>query len=470
MTEHNSTTFMDGEMDSAAVSTMTNSGLDSGLDNDDYMHLASYISAELLAILHQYAKGITNLELTDSPEPLNSEGAIELLLARDLLQKTIAEGTISQGELLITISELDDRLYYNRSTLLNLLNLEEWRKVIAPPESSWWWFMTPPIKEEPWDRLDGIWNLISLLFLAGFASLMTQILPLVAADGVGIFESFGLVGPAALISTVSSNMQGGEGQEKFAKAMQKIGIPKRFCSEVTCLIAGVLFAGALVARQHLPTYYFNSSVKLGEKQYLSSKLIDAKNSFEQALKIPEQSNINVAKVHTNIGLIYESVGENDQAIESYQRALEMGSNQALNNIGRVYIAKGDLELANTYLKIGLERVEGNPQESENHLLRYQIHRNLGWSYLLQKRYREAEWELGHARIISRDYLPEDTLGRGMAVCLLAQVYEETERPKEALELWGRCRNAARPETIAEYRAIVKFKPSISEYISTKNIF
>ncbi len=443
---------------------------DNGSDSDEYMHLANSISVEQLAVLHQYARAITQLELTETSGTLTAENAIGILLSRDSLQAAISERNIAAGELLIAISDLDDRLYYNRSILLNLINLEEWRKVIAPPESHWWWFMTPPAVADPWDRLDGVWNLISLLFLAGFASLMTQILPLIAADGVGIFESFGLVGPAALISTISSNMQGGADQEKFAEAMQKVGIPKRFCSEVTCLIAGLLFAGALIARQQLPTYYFNSSFKLGTKQYNESKLVDAKNSFDQALKVPDQPPAKIAQVHTSIGLIYESVGDNDQAIESYQRAVEMGSSQALNNIGRVYVTKGDLELADTYLNMGLARLEGDALEEENYSLRYQLHRNLGWSYLLQKRYKEAEWELSYARIISRDRLNQETMGRGMAVCLLAQVYEETARAKEALELWGRCRNAARPETIAEYRTIVRFKPSISEYISTKGIF
>lgn len=438
-------------------------------ENNDYVHLIGHIDAQLLNNLHKYAKGITTLEIVDSAVTLTVEDGLGIILSRDALQEAISQGNHLEGEVLIAISELDDRLYYNRVTLLNLVDLDSWRKVVSPPESHWWWFMAPPVTIDPWDRLDGIWNFISLILLAGFASLMTQILPLVAADGVGIFESFGLVGPAALISTISSNMQGGEAQEKFAESMQKIGIPKRFCSEITCLIAGFLFVGALVARQHLPNYYFKSSVKLGEKQYLESKLIDAKNSFEQALKVPDQSVSDVAKVYTRIGLIHESIGNDDEAIESYQRALEMGDNQALNNIGRVYVTKGDLELANTYLNIGLERL-ANSKDDENYLLSYQIHRNLGWSYLLQKRYREAEWELGHARIISRDHIDRNVPGRGMAICLLGQLYEETKRQKEAAEAWGRCRNAARPETIAEYRTIVKFNPSIAKYISTKNIF
>jgi len=121
--------------------------------------------------------------------------------------------------------------------------------------------------------------------------------------------------------------------------------------------------------------------------------------------------------------------------------------------------------------MGMSRIDDASTTNEpDHLLRYQLHRNLGWVYLQMQRYREAEWELNAAIKISRAKLPSDVPGRGIAACFLAEVYDLTDRPKESLIYWGRCRVLARPETIGEYRAIVKLKPSITEYISTKNIF
>ena len=42
--------------------------------------------------------------------------------------------------------------------------------------------------------------------------------------------------------------------------MEKIGVPQRFCSEITCLLAASLFGVAYIARQALPSHYFNQHI------------------------------------------------------------------------------------------------------------------------------------------------------------------------------------------------------------------
>ena len=430
-------------------------------NNDDQSDIAQKLAS--------YAAALKALDPPNTEQTLAEEEALNVLLARDALQGVISSEI--PPKFVLAIAELDNILYNKRAMILYVLVLEQWREMIVPPESNWWWFLQPPEVHDAWDKLDWLWNILSLGFLAGFASLMSQIIPLIFADGVGIFESFGLVGPGALLTMVGSNLKGGESQEKFAQKMEEFGIPKRFCSEVTCLLTGILFAGAMVARQSLPSYYFKSSFKKGEQAYNSSKLLDAQDSFQRALKIPDQDTNNIAKVYTYLGLIKESTGDNDQAIENYNEALQLGDNQAINNIGRVYIAKGDLENAEAYLKIGIQRTQSdsNSDAPEAILLQYQLRRNLGWAYVEQKRYDEAERELTRAVKIG-EALPEDTLGRGIASCFLGQIYNEKNDLPKAQKFLRRCRELGRPETIAEYRAIVKMHPSIAQYITTKGIF
>ena len=65
---------------------------------------------------------------------------------------------------------------------------------------------------------------------------------------------------------------------------------------------------------------------------------------------------------------------------------------------------------------------------------------------------------------------EQFFGKGMASCFLAVVYEKTDRYAEVAPVWQRCRERGKPETLDEYRAIVKFKPEIASYIDTQGIF
>jgi tetratricopeptide (TPR) repeat protein len=344
---------------------------------------------------------------------------------------------------------------------------------LTPPENYWWWFIKPQQqidKIDEWDQFDWVFNFLSLALLAGFASLTSQIIPMIFSGGLGIGESVGLMGPGALLSVVGSNIKGGESRDKFLKNMEKIGVPPRFCSEVTCLLAAVLFGGAYIARQVLPSYYFNQFVSEGIKLYKSSRLIPAKEQLTAALKLPDLDPKEVGKVYNYIGLIEESVGKNSEAIEAYNRAVLLEEKSSMSNISRVYITKGDLLTAESYLKIGLQRTS-NDTEKQDHVLQYNLHRNLGWVYLEGKRYKDAEMELNIALKISDKYLLNEVFfGQGMASCFLGYVYEQTNRSNEAVPIWNNCRSLAKPETIAEYRTLVKLKPELAGEIDTKGLF
>lgn len=329
--------------------------------------------------------------------------------------------------------------------------------------------MQPKEEIDSWNRLDWVWNLLSVGFLAGFTSLLSQIIPIIFSNGIGIFESLGLVGPGALLTLIGSNIKGGATRDKFIKHMTTWGIPQRFCSEVTCVLAASLFGIAYVSRQVLPSYYFNNLFKEGKEAYKASRLNIAKEKFVAALKLPDLDSKDVGKVWGYIGTVAESVGKTDEAIEAYERAVLLKDKYAINNIARAYIAKGDLLKAESYLKIGLQRMITNG-DSNNHLLNYQLHRNLGWVYVEGKRYKEAEVELNLARKISSQYLENNSyLGKAMGSCFLGYVYEQTDRVEEAEPLWERCRKSGKPETISEYNAIVKFKPEIAQYINTDHL-
>jgi len=421
--------------------------------------------------ISNYASLLETIESVDgSVQNLTEKDALLLLLARDELQNLLNQNPEIPPNQVLSMVDLDDRLYRNRGRLLKLINLEQSRKVLRTPDQNWWWFMQPKEEIDSWDQVDWLWNLLSLGFLAGFVALASQIIPIIFSDGFSIFESVGLLGPGALLTLIGSNIKGGNNRDKFIKTLSGIGVPAKYCSEVTCLIAALLFTGAYAARQILPTHYFNQLVTDGKDLYKNSRLVLSREKFESTLKLPDMEPQKLGEVYNYLGLIEESVGNDKQAIEDYERSILLKNLSSINNISRVYIAKGDLLAAESYLKIGLQRIRQD-ENTTDHLLDYQLHRNLGWAYVEGKRYKEAEVELKAARKISSQHLNNrEYLGKAMGSCFLGHVYEQTDRAAEAEPLWARCRNSGRPETIDEYRAIVKFKPEIAQYIDTTGIF
>ncbi|MFN7715150.1 MAG: hypothetical protein ACK5QS_06695, partial [Pseudanabaenaceae cyanobacterium] len=94
-----------------------------------------------------------------------------------------------------------------------------------------------------------------------------------------------------------------------------------------------------------------------------------------------------------------------------------------------------------------------------------------WLYLQQKRYNEALSILDEAIEIDKK-IPKGELGKGMANCFKAKVYESLETPdkERAAKQWGYCAEFGRPETLSEYRAIVSINPALATKMDTSGIF
>ncbi|MFN7716678.1 MAG: tetratricopeptide repeat protein [Pseudanabaenaceae cyanobacterium] len=439
-------------------------------DKEDFqIKIESYMSAiEMLAKMDQ------SEENQSDTTPINEKDALSVLVARDELEHLITQNIRLSVTEILTIADLDHKLAKYHTILLNSINVAQFHDLLHPPKNHWWWFV--PADEsleeqiDPWDRFDWVFNLLSMAFLAGFASLATQVIPIVFSNGLSILESVGFLGPGAVLTMIGSNLRGGEGRDKFIKAMGNLGVPAKFCSEVTCLLALILFSAAYVARQSLPKYYFQSLFDEGVSLYKQSRLIRAQESLNAALKLPDSDPKQLSEVFNYLGLIEESTGQYSKAIEYYDRSILLDNKEAISNISRVYIAKEDLLTAETYLKLGIQRTS-DTNDTKDKILQFNLRRNLGRVYLEGKRYKEAEVELETARTIRSQYLDkEQFFGKGMASCFLAVVYEKTDRYAESVPIWQECREISKPETLDEYRAIVKFKPEIAIYINTQGIF
>ena len=294
--------------------------------------------------------------------------------------------------------------------------LAEWRATFHPSTEAWWWFLEPTSDKEVShsNRLDPLFNGLTIAGLTAVAAYMTTFVQLFSTGGISLFESFGLLGQGGLILTVIHTLQN-TGQEKIKNLLKKLNISPQFHSQATLGITAMLLLASVGVYKSLPQIG-KGNYREGQKLYEKGLLEKAKAKYEQAAKIdPNNWEIQIA-----LGQVYESLGDLDQASKEYKRVLELGEARAFNNLGRVYISKNDMITAESLLLMGLQRVTKEPKKYFQ--LNYELHLNLGWLLLKKKQYQAAEKELRQAVAIDQAIEGKD-LGGGMAYCLLEDVLE-----------------------------------------------
>ncbi len=433
-------------------------------NNDQIRDLGIEPDIDLNNKLESYAIALAELQ-ANSPAP--HEVILQVLLTRDSLQKAIDSQEERSVESLIKLSGLDNQLRSQDQAIATGLHLSLWRNILHPPATNWWWFfeaIQPIPKQKGLDRFDWVFNLFTALFLTGMVSFGSKIIPLIFSNGISLFESVGIVGPSGMIAVVLSSMQGGAGQKKLQDGMAKLGIPAQYQSEVTFLISFLLFAAGYFAQENLPQYYFKNYRIAGDKAYSKGQMREARDNYEQALKIDGQDPVLVAKLHTSLGLLDESVGNQSGALKSYHLSLDMGDIKVLNNIGRLKISEGKLDAAETFLTMGLQRIEPTDINTQ-----YQLYRNLGWVNLEKKRYDKSLEYLEQAIEFDKQ-IAKGNFGKGIANCFKAKIYELQEKRDKAANQWNLCAEFGKPETFQEYETILKLNPEIGVKLDTTGIF
>ncbi|MEB3827109.1 serine/threonine-protein kinase [Phormidium sp. CCY1219] len=163
-------------------------------------------------------------------------------------------------------------------------------------------------------------------------------------------------------------------------------------------------------------------------------------SAEFYLKLAVQLHPESGKALYNLGMVCEEREKLPCAREQYEEAISNGDRidaavQAINNLGRLWIFRdGNYDKAIAKLQYGLERANHAPNLKP--VAWSDLHKNLGWAYYEQKRYRESEKHLRQAI----EYDPKNA----PAYCLLAQVLEAQDNRTLALEYWKQCQALEAP--------------------------
>ncbi len=414
------------------------------------------------------------LELVEkSRSHLAQKNVLSLLLARDEVEAAFNVKSDEESDELLCLfdvdqrlSILDHRLKKIGELIANTISLDKWRIRLHRNEGAWWWQFTPTRKVDAWDRVDWLWDALTLGALALGASFMVSIISALSVGSLTVAATLSTIAQIGGLAIVSQGALTKRGQEKVRDFMLRFKIAARFQSEVMLLMAMSLLLTVYVTHNSLTTVYLDN----GREAYRQGALNDAELTFLRGLEIqPDNSTFNA-----ELGRIYESLGALNKAIDQYYLNVQSGGVKGINDLGRTYInwvnpvtRKNDPALAEAYLQMGLQRANVQPVPDQD--LRYQLNRNLGWALLKQEKYVEAKGHLKTAISID-ERITENQIGGGMAYCFLAYVYEQEGKEVASKEQWGNCVVKARPETIHEYRWFSEIrKGDIASCVNTSKI-
>lgn len=417
--------------------------------------------SKLESSLEKYADSLT--QFLKKPRAASKTDVLNMLLARDDLYQEMSTSVLAETsaisprlfEIDAKVAELDKLLKSKGEIVAATLKLDRWRVRFNRPESSWWWFFeeVEGDKFDIWDRLDWLWDALTLAFLALSASFMISIFKAFSVGDLTVMATFSTIAQLGGLAIVSQGTLTQNGQQKARQLLRRASIPPRFQSASMLILSVVLFVAVYVSHKNLDEYYYDE----GKIQYSEGRLDDAEITFLRGLEIdPDNAGFN-----TELGKIYESLGNMASAVEQYSIGASGGDVASINNLGRVYINKNhpvtnkpNPALAESFLLLGLQRAELTQPDDKD--LQYQLNRNVGWAALQQEKYDVAEKFLKRAVALDRA-IEGDQTGGGMAYCFLAKTLESQGNGSEAEDWWGECLEHARPETIHEYKWLLDVK-------------
>ncbi len=416
-----------------------------------------------IAIQHYKAK----LDQLDSSEATLTENNIyQVLLARDAVENLLLKRFEETEFSLTQLVEFDQRLKAHNDLIGTNPNLKNWRDLLNPPETSWWWYCSPTPVVHIWDRLDWLWNTLTVGSLTMVGSLMINVGNGMSAGGAVQWpETFMTLLQGTGLALVAGGTLTSSGKYQIDKLLKKMNIPPEFRSEATLAMAITLLLVSTGIYNVLPKYL----LYLGTQNYNQGNLSEALIRLSQASQIqPNNPKVNIA-----LGKVYESLNENSKAMAEYIKVIPTGLPEAFNSVGRVIIPKNP-KRAEAILRLGLQRAFirrklQKVREEDSVDMRYQFRTNLGWALLEQKRYKEAREELQAAIQFDRQS-PNQQLGSGMAPCFLIKANLAMGNQTEAIQNWSACRTQARPQFISEYQWIVNNEFSeLSNCLNTQSI-
>ena len=443
----------------------------------------AFMDDSLLALLDRYQEALdealkslehrTDEHSKDAPDPPRSFADIllELLYRRDEIHQALREhgATRQSSQHLERLVKLDDRFRANANAISDRLDFAAYRRLLPDSTENWWWHLEDYRQPHRFDRLDWLFQSLTLLCWPFNFALLIDIGQRFLSGGVGVGGVIAVLAPTLLTLLQANTELTQTGREAFDRFIDRLGIPSQWREEAKFGSTFLLLVGLGILWSYLPEFGVRYNQEALEA-YESGDIASAEKHFKQAIALDPDN----VKAHYNLGDLYETRQDMQQAREHYQIAAQFQLPQAYNNLARLDIQDQNYEAAVVRLQEALKLVDNpnladhsnlanNPKATDE--IRYSLLKNLGWARFKQDRLDEAQDYLTSAITLSNQMSPNDRpyiRNPGSAACLLAQVLDQQDQPTAAIVYWQQCSEQASSSDPNEDRWIYQAKQKLAE--------
>ncbi|WP_448603010.1 tetratricopeptide repeat protein [Thermoleptolyngbya sp.] len=381
----------------------------------------------------------TALDALEAHADLPSEDVIlQALTARDAVQAALDKAPADPA-IRAEIYRLDQRLRNQSGAIAHHLDLATWRDSLNLPASAWWWNFSKPL--DPRDRLDWLWDALTVTTMAASFSLVMDISSKFLTGGTDLLGSFIIVGQSVLTLLTGKTALTQAGQEATERSLAQMGVPSYYHHEAKLGLSSGLLLLLLGLHANLPRIA-SLYTAWGNENQAQGEMTRAEDNLRRSLALDPDN----PQTRYDLGTVYESGQNAEKAIAQYRLALQGGLPQASLPLSRLYILDGQYDMAASVLMQAEQTASaGMTPEGSGALpspdFTYSYHNNLGWIAFKQGRPDEAAAHLQTAIQL----VPQ----RASAHCLLAQVWNTQGKP--AVAEWQACAEYAN-RTIPEENA------------------
>jgi Tfp pilus assembly protein PilF len=400
--------------------------------------MSSAESSLLDTALSDYESVLSSWQNSETP---NGEQAVNILTARDKVQKALGAENPVTANLLERLVVLDNRLQENAALISQILDLATYRNSLSVTPQEWWWNLDSTVESDSSDKFAWLWKGARLSVWTMNLGLLGTLATRFFSGASGLTEVLTIALPSILVLLQANNELTSSGQEGFNRLFNRLKIPPHLYEQAKFIPTASLF-GFLLIIWFLQPQFSQEINREGRRAEEKGQLTNAEQNYLKAIAL-DSNNLDATY---NLGNLYEELQNFDDARKYYIISAKGGVPDAYNNLARLYILQNKYSEAVLLLKDGLaliEKKERQEQQQANvsndlNVVKYSILKNLGWAKFKQANYEEAQgFLLGAIGIASVPEIQSYILNPGAANCLLAQVLE-AQKSSGAVEQWRQC--------------------------------
>ena len=402
--------------------------------------MSSAESSLLDTALSDYESVLNSWQNSETP---NSEQAVNILTARDKVQKALGAENQVTANLLERLVVLDNQLQENAALIAQVLDLATYRNSLSVTTQDWWWNLDSTVESDSSDKFAWLWKGARLSVWTMNLGLLGTLATRFFSGASGLTEVLTIALPSILVLLQANNELTSSGQEGFNRLFNRLKIPPHLYEQAKFIPTASLF-GFLLMIWFLQPQFSQEINREGRRAEEKGQLTNAEQNYLKAIAL-DSNNLDATY---NLGNLYEELQNFDDARRYYIIAAKGGIPDAYNNLARLYILQNKYSEAVLLLKDGLALMEQKEQKEQKeqqanmsndlNAVKYSILKNLGWAKFKQANYQEAQGFLETAiGIATVPEIQSYILNPGAANCLLAQVLEAQKLPG-AVEQWRQC--------------------------------